>query len=114
MKAALKDQVSRNVLSYVDDIVIVSKMKENYIADLVETLINMREAKFKLNPNKCVFGVTKGKVLRCLISNKVYGSKPRQNQSNYPDATSTEQNGCAETHRSDSFTESVHLEAGRT
>jgi hypothetical protein len=76
MKAALKDQVSRNVLSYVDDIVIVSKMKENYIADLVETLINMREAKFKLNPNKCVFGVTKGKVLRCLISNKVYGSKP--------------------------------------
>jgi hypothetical protein len=27
MKAALKDQVGRNVLSYVDDIVVVSKKK---------------------------------------------------------------------------------------
>jgi hypothetical protein len=114
MKAALKDQVGRNVLSYVDDIVIVSKMKENYIADLVETLINMREAKFKLNPNKCVFGVTKGKVLRCLISNKVYGSKPRQNQNNYPDVTSTEQKECTEAHRLDHVTKSVQFEASRT
>jgi hypothetical protein len=31
MKAALKDQVGRNVLSYVDDIVVVSKKKENFI-----------------------------------------------------------------------------------
>jgi hypothetical protein len=28
-KAALKDQVGRNVLSYVDDIVVVSKKREN-------------------------------------------------------------------------------------
>jgi hypothetical protein len=34
MKAALKDQVDRNVLSYVDDIVVTSKKKENYISDL--------------------------------------------------------------------------------
>jgi hypothetical protein len=30
----------------------------------------MREAKLKLNPKKCVFGVTRGKVLGCLISTK--------------------------------------------
>jgi hypothetical protein len=41
MKAALKDQVGRNMLSYVDDIVMVSKKRENYIADLVETFANM-------------------------------------------------------------------------
>jgi hypothetical protein len=69
-KAALKDQIGRNVLSYVDDIVVVSKKKENYIADLAETSTNMREAKLKLNPEKCVFRVTKGKVLGCLISTK--------------------------------------------
>jgi hypothetical protein len=40
-KAALKDQVSRNVLFYVNDIVVVSRKKENYIADLVETFMNM-------------------------------------------------------------------------
>jgi hypothetical protein len=32
-KAALKDQVSRNVLSYVDYIVVVSKKKEKYLTD---------------------------------------------------------------------------------
>jgi hypothetical protein len=53
-KVALKDQVGRNVLSYVDDIVVVNKKKENYIADLAETIANMREAKLKLNPKKCV------------------------------------------------------------
>jgi hypothetical protein len=57
----LKDQVGRNVLSYVDDIVVVSKKKENYFSDLVETFANMREAKLKLNPEKCVFGLQEGR-----------------------------------------------------
>jgi hypothetical protein len=70
MKAALKDQVSRNVLSYVDDIVMASKKKTSYISDLEEILANMREARLKLNLAKCVFGVTRGKVLGCLVSMK--------------------------------------------
>jgi hypothetical protein len=37
-KAALKDQVNRNVLSYVDDIVVVSKKKEKYLSDLRKPL----------------------------------------------------------------------------
>jgi hypothetical protein len=53
-KAALKDQVGRNVLSYIDDIVVVSKKKASYIFDLVETFANMRKAKLNLNPEKCV------------------------------------------------------------
>jgi hypothetical protein len=40
-KVALKDQVGKNVLSYVDDIVMVSKKKENYIVNLAETFVNM-------------------------------------------------------------------------
>jgi hypothetical protein len=70
MKATLKDQVDRNVLSYIDDIVVVSKKKETYIVDLAETFANMREVKLKLNLEKCVFGITKGKVLGCLVSMK--------------------------------------------
>jgi predicted KAP-like P-loop ATPase len=69
-KATLKDQVNRNILSYVDDIVVASKKKVAYISDLVETFTNMSEANLKLNPVKCIFGVTRGKVLRCLISTK--------------------------------------------
>jgi hypothetical protein len=54
-KAALKDQVGRNVLSYVDDIVMASRKKETYISYLAETFANMREARLKLNPEKCIF-----------------------------------------------------------
>jgi hypothetical protein len=69
-KAARKDQVDRNVLSYVDDIVIASRKKETYISDLAETFTNMREARLKLNLEKCIFRITKGKVLCCLVSTK--------------------------------------------
>jgi hypothetical protein len=74
-KVALKDQVGRNVLSYVDDIVVISK-KENYLLDLVETFANMREAKLKLNLEKCVFGITRGKLLGCLVSMKGIEANP--------------------------------------
>jgi hypothetical protein len=70
MKAAMKDQVSRNVLSYVDDIIVASKKKATYISDLVETFINMREARLKLNLEKYIFGVMRGKVLGCLVYTK--------------------------------------------
>jgi hypothetical protein len=50
-KAALKDQVGKNVLSFVNNIVVVSKKRENYITDLAETFANMSEAKLKLNPD---------------------------------------------------------------
>jgi hypothetical protein len=69
-KATLKDYVSRNVLSYVDDIVVARKKKELYISDLMETFTNMREANLKLNPEKCVFRVMWGKVLGCPVSTK--------------------------------------------
>jgi hypothetical protein len=70
MKTTLKGQVGRNVISYVDDIVVVNKKRENYITDLAETFTNMRKVRLKLNPLKCVFGITKGKVLGCLVSTK--------------------------------------------
>jgi hypothetical protein len=57
-KVALKDQVDRNVLSYVDDIVVASKKKASYISNLTQTFTNMRKAKLKLNLEKCVFRVT--------------------------------------------------------
>jgi hypothetical protein len=68
--AALKDQVGINMLSYVDDIVVANKKTENYISDLTETFSNMREARLRLNSEKCVFGTTRGKVLGRLVSTK--------------------------------------------
>jgi hypothetical protein len=46
----------------------MSKSEEDHIADLKETFANLRGASLKLNPEKCIFGVSKGKMLGYIIS----------------------------------------------
>jgi hypothetical protein len=69
-KMVLESQVGRNIFTYVDDIVVASKNKEDHLADLAETFANMREARLRLNPEKCVFGVRQGKILGYLVSHR--------------------------------------------
>ena len=45
----------------------MSKNEEDHIADLKETFANLREAGLKLNLEKCVFSVSRGKMLRYII-----------------------------------------------
>jgi hypothetical protein len=45
-------QIGRNVLTYVDDIIVKSTKQEIHIADLQETFANFRKACLKLNPKK--------------------------------------------------------------
>ena len=45
----------------------MSKNEEYHIADLKETFDNLREAGLKLNLEKCVFGVSRGKMVRYII-----------------------------------------------
>jgi hypothetical protein len=72
----LHSQIGRNVLTYVDDIIVKSTKQENHITDLQETFANFRQAGLKLNPEKCVFGVKKGKFLGCLVSTKGIEANP--------------------------------------
>jgi ribonuclease HI len=64
------------VLTYVDDIIVKSMKQENHITDMQETFANFRQAGLKLNPEKCVFGVKKGKFLGCLVSTKGIEANP--------------------------------------
>jgi hypothetical protein len=72
----LHSQIGRNVLTYVDDIIVKSTKQENHVADLQETFANFRQAGLKLNPEKCVFGVKKGKFLGYLVSTKGIKANP--------------------------------------
>jgi hypothetical protein len=72
----LHSQIGRNVLTYVDDIIVKSTKQENHVVDLHETFANFRQAGLKLNPEKCVFGVKKGKFLGCLVSIKGIEANP--------------------------------------
>lgn len=58
----------KNLVAYVDDIVVKSDKKESHIQDLQETFKNLRKSGLKLNHDKCIFGIQKGKLLGCLVS----------------------------------------------
>jgi hypothetical protein len=66
----LHPQLQRNILAYVDDIVVKSIQRRDHIRDLAETFANLKATNLRLNPEKCVFGIQKEKVLGCLISTK--------------------------------------------
>jgi hypothetical protein len=72
----LHSQIGRNVLTYVDDIIVKSTKQENHVANLQEMFANFRQAGLMLNPEKCVFRVKKGKFLGCLVSTKGIKANP--------------------------------------
>jgi hypothetical protein len=76
IKAILKEQMGRNIFTYVDGIVVVSRKKETQLQDLAETFTSMRRAQLKINPEKCMFGVSRGKVLCYLVSVKGIEANP--------------------------------------
>jgi hypothetical protein len=54
----------------------MSRKEEDHIEDLKETFINLRQAGLKLNPNKCVFRVSKDKMLGYIISSDGIRANP--------------------------------------
>ena len=68
MNKIFKEQISRNMEVYMDDMLIKSKSSMNHVTDLEETFSTLRKYKMKLNPTKCAFGVTSGKFLCFMVS----------------------------------------------
>jgi hypothetical protein len=79
-KTVLESQVGRNIFTCVDDIVVASKNKEDHLANLAETFANMRDARLRLNPEKCVFGVRQGKILGYLVLHRGIEANPTKIQ----------------------------------
>jgi len=78
MQQCLREQIGRNVEAYVDDIVIKSRVKEDLIADLSETFTSLRSFGWRLNPEKCVFGVPSGKLLGFIVSQRGIEANPEK------------------------------------
>ena len=53
---------------YVDDILVKSKKEDRHLDDLQETFETLHLYNMKLNPKKCVFGVSSGKFLGFMVS----------------------------------------------
>jgi hypothetical protein len=78
IQACFKRQLNKNVEAYMDDVVVKTRNSSTLIADLEETFASLREYRWKLNPNKCVFGVPLGKLLGFIISHRGIETNPEK------------------------------------
>jgi hypothetical protein len=58
------------VEAYVDDVVIKTENSKNFIEDLQLVFYSLRWYRWKLNPEKCVFGVPAGKLLGFIVTHR--------------------------------------------
>ena len=66
----LHDLIHKEVEVYVDDMIVKSKDREGHILVLRKFFERIRFYKLQLNPKKCTFGVTSGKVLGFMVSQR--------------------------------------------
>jgi hypothetical protein len=62
----------------VDDVVVKTRNSDTLIADVEETFASLQEYQWKLNRNKCVFGVPSGKLLGFIISHRGIEANPEK------------------------------------
>jgi hypothetical protein len=60
----------------VDDVVVKTQNSDTLIADLEETFASLREYRWKLNLNKCVFDAPSRKLLSFIISHRSIEANP--------------------------------------
>ena len=68
MNKMFHNQIRRNVEAYIDDMLVKTKDEDNHLSDLGETFKTLRQYRMKLNPSKCVFGVSSGKFIGFMVS----------------------------------------------
>jgi hypothetical protein len=78
IQTCLGEQIDNNTEAYVDDVVVKTKNPGMLIKVLKKTFENLNKWKWKLNPNKCVFGVPSGQLLRLLVSNRGIEANTKQ------------------------------------
>jgi hypothetical protein len=78
IQTCLREQIGDNVEAYVNDIVVKIKNLDMLIEDLKQTFENLNKWKWKLNLNKCVFGVPLGQLLEFLVSNRGIEASTKQ------------------------------------
>ena len=73
-----RPQIGWNVVVYVDDMLVKSLDEEKHLDNLQNTFDTLRRYNMKLNPSKCVFGVSSGKFLGFVVSHRGIEANPNQ------------------------------------
>ena len=78
MNKMFTHQLGRNVQVYVDDMLVKSVCENNHLNDLQETFNTLQSYNMKLNPSKCVFGVTARKFLGFMVTQRAIEVNPEK------------------------------------
>ena len=76
MNKTFGDLIINIVEVYVDDIVVKTRVGSTLVEDLTLIFDRLRTTRTKLNPEKCVFGVSVGKLLGFLVSHQGIEANP--------------------------------------
>jgi hypothetical protein len=78
MSKTFGDLIRDRVEVYIDDIVVKTKRGSTLVEDLTLVFDMLRATHTKLNPDKCVFGVSAGKLLGFLVSHRGIEANPEK------------------------------------
>ena len=76
MNKIFASQIRRNVQVYVGNMLVKSRREEDHLEDLRETFDTLHSYNMKLNLGKCTFGVTAGKLLGFMVSQRGIKANP--------------------------------------
>jgi hypothetical protein len=78
MQHVFGDHIGRTVEAYVDDIVVKTRKVDDLVSDLRIAFGCLRANGVKLNPEKCVFGVSRGMLLGYIVSQRGIEANPEK------------------------------------
>jgi hypothetical protein len=78
MQHVFRDHIGRTVEAYVDDIVVKTRKEDDLVSDLRVAFDYLRANGVKLNPEKCVFGVSRGLLLGYIVSQRGIEPNPEK------------------------------------
>uniref|UniRef100_A0A2N9GQ01 Reverse transcriptase domain-containing protein n=1 Tax=Fagus sylvatica TaxID=28930 RepID=A0A2N9GQ01_FAGSY len=70
MVTLFHDMIHHEIEVYVDDMIAKSRTTQDHLTDLRKLFQRLKKYQLRLNPNKCAFGVTSGKLLGFIFSGK--------------------------------------------
>ena len=68
--ALLHDMIHKEIEVYIDDMIVKSPTREGHFEALDKFLARAEKYNLRLNPKKCIFGITSRKLLGHIVSQK--------------------------------------------
>ncbi|KAK8928779.1 hypothetical protein KSP39_PZI017670 [Platanthera zijinensis] len=78
MNKVFKELIGRSMEVYVDDMLVKSIRREDHLEDLEKCFRILRQYGMRLNPSKCAFGVTSGKFLGFMVTQRGIEANPKK------------------------------------